>query len=137
MCIPPVVSRQRLGKHIPTATNTRNSKINFGHVLVCGSFYVSPYRFYLELSQDILAATKNVMPVLYSACVVSKERRRLVLLKTSCTLRGTREGGLYRLHCRPSSSRRRRKVNPVPGVKLSRPVVGGGCWIGGDANFRR
>jgi hypothetical protein len=34
MCIPPIVARQRLGKHVPAATNTRNSRRIDGRVIV-------------------------------------------------------------------------------------------------------
>jgi hypothetical protein len=55
VCIPPqIVSQQRLGKHFPAATNTRNNR-------------------------------RVVRRVVFNAVrVVSKERRRLVLPRTSC-----------------------------------------------------
>jgi hypothetical protein len=49
-----IVARQRLGKHVPAATNTRNNRRIVGEV------------------------------VFWAAPVVSKESRRLVLLRTSC-----------------------------------------------------
>jgi hypothetical protein len=43
VCIPPIVARQRLGKQVSAATNTRNNKIIVGRV--CLWVYVSPYRY--------------------------------------------------------------------------------------------
>jgi hypothetical protein len=39
-CIPPLVARQRLGKHVPAATNTHNNRKIVGRV--CLWIYVSP-----------------------------------------------------------------------------------------------
>jgi hypothetical protein len=54
-CIPPFGARQKLGKHVTVATNTRNNRRNVGRVIfyavrgllkgVCGSFCVFPYRY--------------------------------------------------------------------------------------------
>jgi hypothetical protein len=33
-CIPPFGPRQRLGKHVPAATNTRNNRRNVGRVIL-------------------------------------------------------------------------------------------------------
>jgi hypothetical protein len=49
-CIPPVVARQRLGKHVPTATVEELLDASFSlrsvsyQKRVCGSVFVSPYR---------------------------------------------------------------------------------------------
>jgi hypothetical protein len=51
---PLIVARQRLGRNVIAATNTRTNRIIVGRV------------------------------VLYVVCVVSKESRRLVLLRPSC-----------------------------------------------------
>jgi hypothetical protein len=55
MCIPPIISRQRLGKHFPTATNTLSDRRNVGRV------------------------------IFYTIRVLSKESRRLVLPRSSCS----------------------------------------------------
>jgi hypothetical protein len=33
MCIPPIVARQRLGKHVPETMNTHNNRRNVGRVI--------------------------------------------------------------------------------------------------------
>jgi hypothetical protein len=52
---PPIVAGQRLGKHVPGATKTRNNKRIDGRIILC------------------------------AARVVSKEKRGLVLPRTSCS----------------------------------------------------
>jgi hypothetical protein len=37
-CVPPFISRQRLGKHVPAATNTRSNRITDGRM--CLSVYL-------------------------------------------------------------------------------------------------
>jgi hypothetical protein len=54
MCIPLIFARQRLGKHVPVAINTRKNRRIVGRV------------------------------VFYAVRVVSKESTRLVLPRTSC-----------------------------------------------------
>jgi hypothetical protein len=56
MCISPIVARQWLGKHVPVATNTRSSR-----------------RIVVRV-------------IFYAIRVVSKESRRTVIPRTSCTL---------------------------------------------------
>jgi hypothetical protein len=87
---PPIVARQRLGKHIPMATNIRNNKrtvvcvvfftIQVVSKIVCGSVY-PPIFARQPLGKRQRSIVGGV--VLYSVRVVSKESRRLVLTRTS------------------------------------------------------
>jgi hypothetical protein len=83
-CIPLFVARQRLCKHVPAATNTRNDRRIVE--LVCLS--LCP-----RISLSLIGNSVKTFPrqrrivggvVFYAACVVSKESRLLVLPRTSC-----------------------------------------------------
>jgi hypothetical protein len=58
MGIPPFVARQRLGKHVPTVTNTHNNGRIVGRVSVGLSVYL-PIDAREQLGKDFLAATKK------------------------------------------------------------------------------
>jgi hypothetical protein len=81
-----IVARQRLGKHIPVATNTRNNRRIVGLHISMG--------LYILLS---LLGNNSEMTfpqqqrffggvIFYAVSVVSKERRQLVLPRSSCSL---------------------------------------------------
>jgi hypothetical protein len=83
-CIPTFIARQRLGKDVPAATDTRNNKRIIGRVC-------------LDLCIPLLLLGNNSVKtfprhgksvgrgVFYAVCVVSKESRRLVLPRDSCS----------------------------------------------------
>jgi hypothetical protein len=83
MCI---VASQRLGKHVPAATDTRNKRRNVGRVVfctvrvvskrVCGSLCIFPY---------FPRPRRIVGGVFYADRVVSKKSRRFVVPRSSCS----------------------------------------------------
>jgi hypothetical protein len=85
MCTPPIVAKQRLGKHVPAATNTRNNRRIIGCVclwvclciplLLLGNNSVKSFRRQKRIFRGV---------VFYAARVVWKENRRSVLPRTSC-----------------------------------------------------
>jgi hypothetical protein len=92
MCIPPIVARQRLGIHVPAATNARNKEEFLDALFSVGSvsyqskpvgLSVYPVVARQWLGKHVPAATKIGGVVLYAVRVVSKESRRLVLPRTS------------------------------------------------------
>jgi hypothetical protein len=84
-CIPLFIARQRLGKHITAATNTRNIRRIVGRVCLWVSLCIS---LSLLGNNSIKMFTRQRIIVgsfvFYTVRVVSKESRRLVLPWTSC-----------------------------------------------------
>jgi hypothetical protein len=84
MCIPPVVARQRLGKHVPAATNTRNNRriVERMRVWIC---LCIPLLFLGNNSAKTFRRQQRIVGgvVFYVVHVVSKENRRLVPLHVS------------------------------------------------------
>lgn len=68
ICVPPIVARQKLGRHVSVATDTRNNRRNIGDVVFCcpcqtegESVGLSVYPLMVtrqRLSKHILATTK-------------------------------------------------------------------------------
>jgi hypothetical protein len=97
MFIPPIVARQRLGKHVPAAKDTRNSR-RIGHVIFYAVRVLPKETLWVCLCIPLsLLGNKSVKTfprerwisggvVFYTVRVVSKERRRSVLPKTSCNM---------------------------------------------------
>jgi hypothetical protein len=84
LCIP-IIPRHRLGKHVPTATNTHNRIV--GRVVFCA------FRVIWKSLSLLGSGSVNTFPrqgkivrgvVFYVVRVVSKESRRLVLPRISC-----------------------------------------------------
>jgi hypothetical protein len=95
-CIPPFGARQRLGKHVPTATNTSNDKRTVGRfifymvrVLTRESLWVClciPVSLLGKESVKMFLLQRRIFGdvFFYEVRVVIKESRRLVLPRTSC-----------------------------------------------------
>jgi hypothetical protein len=85
MCIPLIVSRQWLGKQVPAARNTRNSRRIVGRVCLWICLYI-PLSLLGNNSVKSFPRKWIIVGgvVFYAVRVVSEERRRLVVLKTSC-----------------------------------------------------
>jgi hypothetical protein len=95
-CIPPFIARQRLDKHIPAATNTRNSRRTVRRVIFCAVRDLSKECQWVCLSIPLSLLCNNSVTtfsrqrrivgsvVLYAVRVVSKQIRRLVALRTFC-----------------------------------------------------
>jgi hypothetical protein len=93
---PPVVARQRLGKHVPSATNTCNSG-TAGRVILCAVRVLSMESLWVCLCIPLSLLGKNSVKtfprqrrivggvVFYAVHDISKESRRLVLRRTSCS----------------------------------------------------
>jgi hypothetical protein len=83
-CISPFIARQRLGKHVPAATNTRDSR-RLGRVCLWVCLCI-PVSFLDNSSVKTFLLQRRIVGgvVFYAARVVSKESRRLVLPRTSC-----------------------------------------------------
>jgi hypothetical protein len=89
---PPIVGRQRIGRHVPVATNTRNSERNFAGVVfytirvvwkrVCGSACI-PVSLLGGGSLITFSYQRKIIGgvAFYAGDVVSKESRRLVLTR--------------------------------------------------------
>jgi hypothetical protein len=89
LCIPTIIARQRLGRHIPVAMNTRNNRIIVGGIVFYTVRVVSKesLRVCLWIILWLLGnGSVNTSPrqrrivggvVFYAVCVVSKKRRRL------------------------------------------------------------
>jgi hypothetical protein len=83
--IPPFIARQRLGKHVPTATNTRKNRGIAGRVSLWVCLCIS-----LSLlgnnSVQKFPQQRSIVGgvVLYAVLVVLEERRRSLLPRTSC-----------------------------------------------------
>jgi hypothetical protein len=109
MCIPPIVARQRISKHIPATMNTRNNRRIIGRVVFYTVRVVSKESLWtcLCIPLSLLGnGSTNIFPrqrrivggvVLYAMQVISKESRRLVLTSTSCSFRVI--GVSSRIHC--------------------------------------
>jgi hypothetical protein len=105
MCIPLIVARQQLGKHVPTATNTRKNRRIVGRVILYAIRVLSEESMWVCLCIHpslVGNSSINTFPrqlrivggvISYAVPVVSKESRRLVLPRTSCYY----EIGLYLL----------------------------------------
>jgi hypothetical protein len=95
--IPPFGARQRLGKHFPAATNTRNRRI-VGRVIFYSVRVISKESLWVFLYIPLSLLGKNLLMtfprqrriirgvVFYTVIFVSKESRRLVLPRTSCSI---------------------------------------------------
>jgi hypothetical protein len=94
-CLTPFGARQRLGKHVPAATNTRNNRGTIGGVIFCAVRALSKGSLWVCLCIPLsLLGNNSVMfprqrridggVVFYAVCVVSNESTRLVLSRTSC-----------------------------------------------------
>jgi hypothetical protein len=94
MYISPTVARQRLGKHVPSAMNTRKNRKIVGHVIFYAVHTVSKESLWVCVSVLIVARQRldKHVPrqqrivrgvVFYAVRVVSKESKRLVLPRTS------------------------------------------------------
>jgi hypothetical protein len=78
-CIPPVIARQWLAKHVPSTTNTHNRRI-IGRVCLCIPLSLVGKNFVRTLPRQ----RRIVGGVVFCAAhVVSKEIRQLVLPRTS------------------------------------------------------
>jgi hypothetical protein len=117
---PTIVARQRLGKHIPAATNTRNIKKLVGRIVFCAVRVLSKETVCLcVLSlpgndsvntfpwQRIHITITVLLDASFSVRYVSY-KMRLTDWQTPCG------GGVEYLHRDPASRRRRRKGIPVP-----------------------
>jgi hypothetical protein len=95
MCIPPIIAKQRLGKHVPAATNTRINRKIVGHIF-CVVRVVSKESMWVCLcillsllgngSINTLSRQRRIVGggVFCVVRVVSKGNGRLVLPRTSC-----------------------------------------------------
>jgi hypothetical protein len=84
-CIPPFIARQRLCKHVPATTNTRNNKRIVERMCLWVCLLIS--RSLLgNSSVETLPRQRRIVGgiVLYAVRAVSKESRLLVLPSTSC-----------------------------------------------------
>jgi hypothetical protein len=91
MCIPPSVARQRLGKHVPAAKNTRKNKIIVGRVIFYAVRVLSKESLWVRLCIPVSLLGNNSVKtfsrqrrivggvVFYAVGVESKESRRLIL----------------------------------------------------------
>jgi hypothetical protein len=96
MCIPLIVAKQRLGKRVPPATNTRNNRRIVGRVVFCAGRVVSKESLwiYLCILLSLLGnGSVNTFPRqrrivrgvgFFATRVVSKESRLLVFPITTC-----------------------------------------------------
>jgi hypothetical protein len=96
MCVPVLVSRQRLGKHVPAVKNIRNNKGIVGRVVFYLVRVLSRESLWVCLCIPALLlgnSSVNTVPrqrrivggvVFYAVLVISKESRWLVLPTTSC-----------------------------------------------------
>jgi hypothetical protein len=96
MFIPSFIVRKRLVKHNPAASNTHSNSRIVVRVIFCPVRVLSKARFWICLCIPLTLLGNNYLKTLprqrrivgdvvfYSAHVVSKESRRLVLLRTSC-----------------------------------------------------
>jgi hypothetical protein len=94
-CIPHLVRRQRLGKHVPVATNTRNNRIVV-LVILCALRVLSQGSLWICIPLPLLGNNslktfslqrRNFGGVVFYAIrAVSEESRRLVSSKTFCFL---------------------------------------------------
>jgi hypothetical protein len=84
-CILPFIARQRLGKHVPAATNTHNNRRIYGRVCLWVCLCI-PLSLLGNISVKKFPRQRRIVRgvVLYAVRVVSKESRRLVLPRTSC-----------------------------------------------------
>jgi hypothetical protein len=94
--IPLIVARQRLGEHVPAATNTRNNRRIVGRVIFYAVRVLSKKSLWVCLCIPLSLLANNSVTtfprqrrtvgdiVFYAVRVVSKENKRLVLPTTSC-----------------------------------------------------
>jgi hypothetical protein len=80
-CAPHLIARQRLGKHIPAAMNTRNKRRIVGRVCLCISLSLLGNNSVKIFPRQQIIFGGVVFCVVR---VVSKESRLLVLPRTSC-----------------------------------------------------
>jgi hypothetical protein len=82
-CIPLFIARQRLGKHVPASTNTRNNRIIVGCVCLWVCLCI-PLSLLGNNSVKTFPRQRRVVEgvVFYAVRVVSKESRQLVIRRT-------------------------------------------------------
>jgi hypothetical protein len=81
MCMRSIVARRWLGKHVPAATNTRNSMRIVGRLCLCillSLLGINSVKTFPRQRRIIRGV------VFFEVRVVSKESRRLVLTRTCC-----------------------------------------------------
>jgi hypothetical protein len=87
MCIHPIVARQWLGKYVPAATNKRSNRriVGCACLRVCLS---PPITLLGNSSVKTLPLQRRIVGgvVFHVARVVSKESKRLLLPRTSCSV---------------------------------------------------
>jgi hypothetical protein len=95
-CIPAIVARQWIGKHVPAATNKRNNWIIVGPVIFFAARVLSKGSMWFWLCFPLSLLGNNSVKtfprqrrivggvVFYVVLVVSKKSRRLVLPRISC-----------------------------------------------------
>jgi hypothetical protein len=76
LCIPPFIARQRIGKHVPAATNTQATLEELLEKYVCGPVCVSPYHCYVTLryrrthdNEEFLKASFSLLSLCYQTKV--------------------------------------------------------------------
>jgi hypothetical protein len=85
MCIPPTVTRQRLGKHVPGAVKTSKNIVIVGCVCLWACLYIPLWLLGNNSVKTFPGQRKFFGNVVFRAVhVVSKERRLLVLLSITC-----------------------------------------------------
>jgi hypothetical protein len=110
MCIPHIVAKQRLCKHVPTGKNTHNNRrivgcivlyvVRFYQRRVCGFVCVSLY----HCSVNTFPRQREIVGgvFFYAVRVVSEESRRLLFLRTFSP--GVKQQGCDADHSPPSSA---------------------------------
>jgi hypothetical protein len=96
MCIPPIAARQRFGRHVPMAINTRNKGRFVGDVVFCTVRVVSQESLWVCLciplsllgndSVNMFLRQRRIVEGVgfCAAHVVSNESRQLVLIRSYC-----------------------------------------------------
>jgi hypothetical protein len=96
MCIPHIVARQRLSKHVPTAMSTHNCRRTAGCVVSYAAFVISKESLWVCLFIPLLLlgnGSVNMIlqqwwtvgcTVVYAVHVISNVSRLLVLPRTPC-----------------------------------------------------
>jgi hypothetical protein len=88
---PPIIARQRLGKHVSAATSTRNNKSTVGRVIfyavrVLSKESVYPLSLLGNISVETFPMQRSIAGgvVFYAVRVVSKESKQSILPRSSC-----------------------------------------------------
>jgi hypothetical protein len=84
ICISPLVARQRLGKHVPTAANTLNNRRTLGFICLRVCLGI-PLLLFCNNSAHMFLRQRRIVwdVVFYAVYVVWKESRRLDIPRTS------------------------------------------------------